>query len=46
MKRKERMNYTNEQKLEYARMMVENNYLNQQIKDIWVFCVSCWSRTQ
>jgi transposase len=34
MKRKERMNYSNEQKLEYARMMVENNYSNQQVKDI------------
>lgn len=34
MKRKERMNYSNEQKLEYARMMVENNYSNQQIQDI------------
>ena len=34
MKRKERMNYSNEQKLEYTRMMVENSYSNQQIQDI------------
>lgn len=34
MKRKERINYSNEQKLEYARMMVENNYSNQQLQDI------------
>jgi transposase len=32
--RKERVNLTPEQKLEYAKMMVENGYSNQQIMDI------------
>ena len=34
MKRKIRMNYSDEQKLEYARLMVEDGYSNQQIQEI------------
>jgi len=32
--RKERLNYTAKQKCEYARLMVEEHYSNQQIMDI------------
>ena len=34
MKRKIRMNYSDEQKLEYVRLMVEDGYSNQQIQEI------------
>ena len=34
MKRKERINYSEQQKLEFAKMMVEDGYSNQQIHTI------------
>ncbi|MBD1577211.1 IS3 family transposase, partial [Vibrio sp. S11_S32] len=32
--RKKRLNYTHKQKHEYARLMIEEHYTNQQIMDI------------
>ena len=34
MKRKDRVNFSTEQKLEYVRLIVDNGYSNQQVQDI------------
>lgn len=47
MKRKERITISEQQKLEYAKMMVEEGYSNQQIQEISGACSSAvvrWKR--
>ncbi len=44
MTKKVRITFTPEQKLEYARLMVEENYTNQQIMEISGACSSAVTR--
>ena len=44
MTKKVRINFTPEQRLEYARLMVEENYTNQQIIEISGACSSAVTR--